>query len=77
MQVVRKSWLLATPSMMLLWFAIGMQSRRLGDLAPVVLNRSVPEPADERLISRSRSAVGDTERLRAPHSPASCTPLSR
>src|SRR6202022_245998 len=38
-------------------------SRRLSDLVPVVLNRSVPEPADERLVGRSSDAVGNAQRL--------------
>src|ERR1700686_1336224 len=38
-------------------------NRRLSDLVPVVLNRSVPEPADERLVCRSGGTVGDAQRL--------------
>src|SRR6202030_4854752 len=38
-------------------------NRRLRDLVPVVLNRSVPEPPDQLLVRRSRGAVGDSQRL--------------
>src|SRR3984893_8993928 len=38
-------------------------NRRLRDLVPVVLNRSVPEPPDELLVRRSGGAVGDAQRL--------------
>ncbi len=38
-------------------------NRRLSDLVPVVLNRSVPKPTDEHLVCRSRGAIGDTQRL--------------
>src|SRR4029077_4882216 len=38
-------------------------NRRLSDLVPVVLNGSVPEAADQRLVCRSGGAVGDAQRL--------------
>src|ERR1700757_4361581 len=38
-------------------------NRRLSDLVPVVLNGSVPEAADQRLVCRSGGAVGDPQRL--------------
>jgi len=41
-----------------------MRLRRcLGDLVPVVLDRTVPEPADQCLVRGGRDAVGDSQRF--------------